>query len=86
MAYGRQLLTLDQLQVVGDLLQDGEAGQHQAVGASQPSMLTPIWPVPLAALHHQHSKKLLLCPHYMIKSYAEVQREAIKPRMTPHCT
>lgn len=61
-AYGRQLLTLDQLQVVGDLLQDGEAGQHQAVGASQPSMLTPIWPVPLAALHHQHSKKLLLCP------------------------
>ena len=56
MAYETQLLTLDQLQVVGDLLQDGEAGQHQAVGASQPSMLTPIWPVPLAALHHHHSK------------------------------
>ncbi len=50
-------VTLDEFQVVGDLLQDGEAGQHQAVRAAQPSVLTPIRPVPLAALHGRHGQE-----------------------------
>ena len=68
--YGRHLLTLDQLQVVGNFLQDGEAGQHQAVRASKPSILTAIWPVPLAALQYQHSHlfKHHALPHYMIET------------------
>lgn len=43
--------TFDELQVVGDLLQDGEAGQNQAEGAAQARPWTALWLVPLASLH-----------------------------------
>ena len=45
--------TLEQIQVVGNLLQDHEAGQDEAHRALQALIrpLTPVWPVPLALLH-----------------------------------
>ena len=50
---GGACLTLEQVEVVGDLLQDHEAGQDEAHGALQALIhpLTPVRPVPLALLH-----------------------------------
>lgn len=42
--------TFDELKVVGDLLQDGEAGQDQAIRAAQPPPRAAIRLVPLATL------------------------------------
>lgn len=48
------VLTFQKLQVVGDFLQDDEAGQDQADWAPQPRIgpLAAIGPVPLAILQH----------------------------------
>ena len=53
-------LTLEQVQVVGDLLQDHEAGQDEAHRALQALIrpLTPVRPVPLALLH-THSDSII---------------------------
>lgn len=52
--------TFDEFQVVGDFLQDGEAGQNQAEGAAQARPWTALWLVPLASLqdfpHNSKSK------------------------------
>ena len=52
--------TLEQVQVVGDLLQDHEAGQDEAHRALQALIhpLASIWPVPLALLH-THSDSII---------------------------
>ena len=50
--HARRVLTFQELQVIGDLLQDDKAWQDQAYWASQPriGLLTAIGPVPLAIL------------------------------------
>ena len=59
-----ECLTLEQVQVIGDLQQDHEAGQDEAHRALQALVcpLTSIRPVPLALLHtHSDSIKSSVC-------------------------
>lgn len=49
---GAGRLTLDELEMIGDLLQDGQAGQHQAEGTAQPACMTALRLVSLASLWH----------------------------------
>ncbi len=54
----RDARTLDELEMVGDLLQDGEAGQDEAVRAAQPGPRAAAWLVPLAPLRSQSSTEV----------------------------
>ena len=49
-------ITFDELQVVGDLLQDGKAGQNEAEGAAQAWPWTALRLVPLASLQQRPHK------------------------------
>ena len=48
----KSVYTFQKFQMVGDLLQDGEAGQHQAEGALLIRPGAALWLVPLASLQH----------------------------------
>ena len=59
--------TFDHFQVIGDLLQDGEAGQNQAEGATQVWPWAALWLVPLAALQqHSHSDNKMVTVMVMV--------------------
>lgn len=55
-------LTFDHFQVIGNLLQDGKAGQNHAEGAAQAWPWAAQWLVPLAALQGKEVV-FIVCMH-----------------------